>query len=57
VSDSLTWMCVRCGWIYGESKGSPECGIAPNTPWDRIPARWDSPEWGAGKDDFEMVRI
>ncbi|HCE29231.1 MAG TPA: rubredoxin [Comamonadaceae bacterium] len=57
MTDSLTWMCVRCGWIYGESKGSPECGIAPNTPWDRIPARWDSPEWGAGKDDFEMVRI
>jgi rubredoxin len=50
-------MCVRCGWVYDKSKGSPECGIALNTSWDQVPASWGYPECGAGKDDFEMVRI
>ncbi|MDY0105619.1 MAG: rubredoxin [Giesbergeria sp.] len=50
-------MCVRCGWIQGESKGLPECGIAFHTLWGMVSASWICPECGTGKDDFEMVRI
>jgi len=57
VTDSLTWMCLLCGWIYDEARGSPEHGIPPGTPWDRVPADWTCPECGAGKAFFEMVQI
>ena len=42
---------------YDEAAGSPEHGIAPNTPWDQVPMNWTCPECGARKDDFEMVQI
>jgi rubredoxin len=52
-----TWMCLICGWIYDESTGAPEHGIAPGTPWDQVPMNWTCPECGARKEDFEMVEI
>jgi len=57
VTDSLTWMCLLCGWMYDEAQGSPEHGIPPGTPWDQVPADWNCPECGAGKEVFEMVQI
>jgi rubredoxin len=51
------YMCLMCGFIYDESKGWPEEGIAPGTLWDDIPPYWQCPECGAQKDDFEMVEI
>ncbi|MDT8371718.1 MAG: rubredoxin [Gammaproteobacteria bacterium] len=51
------WQCVVCGFIYDETKGLPEEGIAPGTSWDDIPDDWECPECGVGKDDFEMVEI
>ncbi|PVY58391.1 rubredoxin [Simplicispira sp. 125] len=57
MTDSLTWMCLLCGWIYDEARGSPEYGIPPGTPWDQVPADWTCPECGAGKSVFEMVQI
>ena len=32
-----TWMCVVCGFIYHETDGLPEEGIAPGTRWEDIP--------------------
>jgi rubredoxin len=57
VIPSTTWMCLICGWIYDESIGDPEHGVAPGTAWDAVPLNWTCPECGARKEDFEMVQI
>jgi len=57
VTQSTTWMCLICGWIYDESTGDPEHGVPPGTPWDAVPLNWTCPECGARKEDFEMVQI
>ena len=31
MSETRTWMCLICGWIYDEAAGDPEHGIAPGT--------------------------
>lgn len=51
------WECIVCGFIYDESKGMPEDGIAPGTPFAQIPDDWSCPECGVAKSDFEMVVI
>ncbi|WP_444937323.1 FAD-dependent oxidoreductase [Microbulbifer sp. JMSA004] len=51
------WQCQNCGWIYDESKGWPEDGIAPGTRWEDIPEDWYCPECGAAKQDFSMLQI
>ena len=55
VTQSTTWMCLICGWIYDEALGSPDDGIAPGTAWADVPMNWVCPECGARKEDFEMV--
>jgi rubredoxin len=57
VSDSKTWLCLICGWLYEEKFGLPEEGIPAGTPWDQVPMNWTCPECGARKEDFEMVEI
>ena len=57
MSETKTWMCLICGWIYDEDAGDPEHGIAPATPWHDVPMNWTCPECGARKEDFEMVQI
>lgn len=57
VTDSKTWMCLICGWIYDEAEGAAEHGIAAGTPWAAVPMNWTCPECGARKEDFEMVQI
>lgn len=52
-----TWMCLICGWVYDESQGLPEEGIAAGTRWEDIPMNWTCPECGARKEDFEMVAL
>ncbi len=49
--------CMMCGYIYDESLGDPDEGIAPGTAWDDIPVDWYCPVCGASKEDFEMVEI
>ena len=51
------WQCIVCGYIYDESKGDPEHGIARGTPWDAIPERWECPDCGVSKMDFDMVEV
>lgn len=51
------WQCQVCGWIYDESKGLPEAGIAPGTRWQDIPEDWWCPECQAPKSEFFMVEI
>jgi len=52
-----TYQCVVCGFVYDETKGLPEYGIAPGTKWDDVPADWECPDCGVGKSDFEMIEI
>jgi len=54
MSESKTWMCLICGWIYDEAAGAPDHGIAPGTKWEDVPMNWTCPECGARKEDFEM---
>jgi len=51
------WQCIVCGYVYEQSKGDPDGGIAPGTPWEAIPEDWACPECGVAKADFEMVEI
>ncbi|MCU4371237.1 rubredoxin RubA [Acinetobacter ursingii] len=50
------YQCIVCGWIYDESEGWPQDGIAPGTKWD-IPDDWTCPDCGVSKADFEMIEI
>ncbi|MDO8774361.1 MAG: rubredoxin [Burkholderiaceae bacterium] len=56
-SETKTWLCLICGWLYDEKQGAPEHGIAQGTTWEQIPMNWTCPECGARKEDFEMVEI
>jgi len=52
-----TWQCIVCGFIYDESKGLPEEGIAAGTRWEDISTDWSCPDCGVAKADFEMVEV
>lgn len=52
-----TWQCFFCGFIYDESEGCPEDGIAPGTRWEDIPDDWLCPNCGAAKSDFAMMEV
>ena len=52
-----TFMCLICGFIYDESAGLPEEGIAAGTRWEEVPVNWVCPECGARKEDFELVEV
>ena len=56
-TNSRTWMCLICGWIYDEAAGYSEDGIVAGTAWGDVPPNWTCPECGARKEDFEMVEI
>ena len=57
MTDSKTWMCLICGLIYDEAKGSAQDGLPPGMRWAEVPDTWLCPECGAGKQDFEMIEI
>ena len=46
------YVCDLCGYIYDPAQGDSENGVAPGTPWDKVPADWVCPLCGAGKDGF-----
>ena len=49
--------CIVCGYIYDETKGDPEHGIAPGTRWEDVSENWECPDCGVAKADFEMVEV
>jgi rubredoxin len=48
--------CQVCGYIYDPVLGDPEGGIAPGTPFEKLPADWVCPQCGAAKDMFEKIK-
>ena len=49
------YKCTVCGYIYDPEAGDTDGGIAPNTPFDKLPDSWVCPVCGAPKDDFEKM--
>jgi len=47
------YVCTVCGYIYVPENGDPDGGIAPGTPFEKLPAGWVCPMCGAGKEAFE----
>ncbi len=45
-------VCLGCGFEYDPAKGDPENGIAPGTPFDKLPEDWVCPECAEPKDSF-----
>lgn len=48
------YVCLECGWIYDESLGVPERGIAPGTTWDELPQDFECLECSTKKSDTHM---
>lgn len=49
------YQCTLCGYIYDPEKGDPDSGIAPGTPFEKLPEDWVCPECGATKNDFKEL--
>ena len=49
---SMTYVCDVCGYVYDETQGDPDNGIAPGTTWDELPADFECPLCHVGKDQF-----
>jgi flavin reductase (DIM6/NTAB) family NADH-FMN oxidoreductase RutF/rubredoxin len=47
--------CTVCGYIYDPEKGDPDGGIAPGTPFEKLPDGWVCPVCGAAKSEFKKV--
>lgn len=49
-----SYRCKVCKWIYDPQKGDPRNGIAPGTPFEKLPDSWKCPVCKAGKEHFEV---
>lgn len=49
------YLCNTCGYVYDPAKGDPANGVAPGTPFEKLPDNWVCPECGVGKDEFSPV--
>ncbi len=50
------FQCTVCGYVYDPEEGDPENGIAPGTPFDKLPEDWFCPVCCVTKEDFEPVQ-
>lgn len=48
--------CVVCGYIYDPELGDPDSGVAPGTPFEKLPEDWVCPLCGVGVSDFTPVK-
>lgn len=46
------YRCSVCGWLYDPKIGYPDGGIAPGTPFEKLPDSWTCPVCGAPKSSF-----
>jgi len=50
--DMTKYVCVGCGHIYYPTKGDPENGVEPGTPFADLPEKWTCPICGLPKSEF-----
>ena len=48
----MKYVCP-CGYVYDETLGDPDHGIAPGTKWEDVPEDFECPVCGLAKDMFE----
>ena len=46
------YVCNACGFIYDPAEGDPLNGVAPGTPFEKLPDNWVCPVCGVGKEEF-----
>jgi len=49
------WQCRDCSFIYDETPGIPDEGIAAGTRLEDLPSDWMCPDCGATKEDFDLI--
>jgi len=47
-------VCLVCGYVYDQTQGDPDNGVAPGTYFEEISEDWACPLCGVGKDQFEQ---
>ncbi len=50
----MKYVCTVCGYIYDETTGDQDNGLAPGTAWADVPEDFVCPLCGVGKDMFEQ---
>ena len=48
----MKYVCEVCGWVYDESLGDGDHGIAPGTKFTDLPEDFVCPLCGVGKEEF-----
>lgn len=48
----MRYVCDVCGYVYDETLGDPDNGIAPGTKFEDLPEDFECPLCGVGKDQF-----
>ena len=48
----MKYVCDICGYVYDPELGDPDNGVAPGTPWEKVPEDWVGPLCGVGTDQF-----
>lgn len=51
----MKYLCPLCGWIYDETEGAPDYGIAPGTKFEDLPEDFVCPLCGLSKSGFEKT--
>ncbi len=47
------YVCTVCGYEYDPAQGDQDNGVAPGTPFDKLPEDWVCPICGAPKSQFD----
>lgn len=55
-SDTQSYECVECKYIYNPKFGNEKAGIKAGTPFEELPDDWVCPVCGEGKDVFQLHR-
>ena len=55
MSGMSKYECGVCGYIYDPALGDPDNGVAPGTPFEKLPDEWRCPLCGADKSVFVKV--
>lgn len=52
----MKYICELCGTVYDEELGYPRQGIAPGTPFEKLPVYYHCPGCGCEKEAFTPLK-